>query len=237
MLLLEHLFMKNNILVCSTAVVIALLSSCVKQQPPPLYQEYEVDYEITDDTTTLSAVFKVGNEKGPYAKLVDNQRITANGIPSNTTLTFAVTYAVGWGFHGSPDIDLVFRKDDKTLNNSVKLSDAGNIAFSATNDTIIYRNKPLVIHWSGSPNQAEDKMYAALMSGPGVYLYGQNESLSVATQADSAVWNEDYMRSRLPGKYKIYLVRERTLPLVQADGSAGGKKIIRTTIYRWVEIR
>lgn len=228
---------KISLTIFSCIVMAALYSSCVKKEKLPLYQEYEVDYNITDDTTTVSAVFKVENEKGPYAKLVDNHRITVNGITSNATLAFAITYAVGWGFHSLADMDIVFRKDDKSLSNSVKLSDAGTIALSAADDTIVYRNKPLVIHWSGSPKQAEDQMYAALMSGEGVYPYGGNESLSVETQADSAVWSEDYMRSRNPGRYKVYLVRQRTLPLAQIDGSAGGKKIVRQTIYKWIEIR
>jgi len=209
----------------------AIWSSCTKKENISCYQQYEVDYQKTDNIITLSATLKIGNENGRLIRVSDARLMTVNGINSKTS-----SLPLTWDLYGTDDVNIVFRKFDRNFINSVKLSETGDIALSSSDDTVVYRDRPLVIHWTGSP-QGGDRMEAAIMSGDNVYPYGGTVSASVVVQADSAVWSKTWMNSLEPGKYKILLWRERTLPLAQNDGAADGKKMVKVTIYRWIEVR
>jgi hypothetical protein len=207
-------------------VLLVMLSACRKEdssQLPdntPIHQDYKVLFDKPENRTRAFATFRKNNAWGTRLQLTGGSGITFNGS-GYTTYTELDNYFYRWSTNGMSSVVFRFTKEGVgDLLNGISLSDTidvavpGGISVSIPNGAQVF--------WIGHPLQAGESVVAQLRQGS-----TSTSKVTVTTVgAQSVVIPSSVLSTLSPGTAELYLTRSRTLGIQQADGSAGGRRIV-----------
>lgn len=208
------------------SVPLLLFTSCRKEESSQLpeesaiYQDYKVVFDKPEGRTRAFATFRKGGPFGVRLELTGGSSIRFNG-QSWTTYAELDNYFYRWSTSSLQSVEFTFtRAGTGTFQNSIALVDTHDVAI-ASGGSISLANGAQVA-WVGRPLEQGERVSAQLKQG-------SSSSSTVTVQAagaQSVVFSAQQVSSLAPGMADLVLTRSRTLPLQQADGQAGGRRIV-----------
>lgn len=192
----------------------------------PTSQRYYVQYYKAADSTKMGA--NLMPEKQPangssFYEIPEHNTILANGQPgwlghSKITRQWAVT--------GLQDVEFTYSRREFRFVNHVRRSDIGDVDFDTTTPHSISLNDTTVFTCTASPLQAGEKLYMWFMKVNAPTAPESFAGIGQKVLDGSITLTPHDMQSVRPGTYKMYLKRERELPLQQPDHTASGHIVI-----------
>ena len=203
-----------------------LLAACAKEDSSdlapdvPIYQDYKVLFDKLEDRTRAFATFRRTSSLGTRLQLTGGSSIRFNG-QSHEVYTELDNYFYRWTENGMVDVSFEYTKAAQALFlNSIARADTHDIA--VPNGVVLSRVNGGQVFWTGRDLEAGEVVEAWLrQSGTN----GGRVSVNT-TGAGSVVFAADDVEDLSPGTADLYFSRTRTLPLQQADGSAGGRRVV-----------
>jgi hypothetical protein len=203
-----------------------LLASCAKEESDdlpvetPIYQDYKVLFDKPENRTRAYATFRKNSSLGVRLQLTGGSSITFNGN-SYTTYTELDNYFYRWAADGM--VDVVFRYTKEGVGqfvNTIARADTNDI--DVPNGVVISRTNGGQVYWWGIALEPGETVSAKLKQGSTT-----TSSVTVTTSgAESIQLPPSLMTNLAAGTADLYLTRTRTLGLQQADGGAGGRRIV-----------
>jgi hypothetical protein len=237
--------MKNSLIISAMIALAAgvqLTSGCKKQDllPAPIYQSYQVHYSITRNETRADAFFNYMNISGLRVTFPDQKVVRANG---DTSLDLKLTSGeqfFHWEIGGTPEVVFTLtRRDGSILTNKANRTMMGELELVM--DSVLYVSDTMRARWTGTPLSQTDyvaismnRVYdsVGLHSGTSGGFFGPDSE-------DGHLCTFDYNQTSKfhPGTYDVLLVKERTVPLQQRDGEAGGTMQVSISLVKRVVVK
>lgn len=203
-----------------------LFASCAKEESDdvpvetPIYQDYKVLFDKPENRTRAYATFRKNSSLGVRLQLTGGSSITFNGN-SYTTYTELDNYFYRWAADGM--VEVVFRYTKEGVGqfvNTIARADTNDI--DVPNGVAISRTNGGQVYWWGVGLEPGETVSAKLKQGSTT-----TSSVTVTTSgAESIQLPPSLMTNLAAGTADLYLTRTRTLGLQQADGGAGGRRIV-----------
>jgi hypothetical protein len=213
-----------------TAIALAALaitaSSCRKESSAdvapavPIYQDYKVTFDKPDNRTRAFATFRKHNSLGTRLELTGGSSITFNGN-SFTSYTELDNYFYRWSANGMASVAFRYIKEDAgEFQNSIALADTFDV--SIPSGIVLSTVNGGQVQWVGRQLEQGETLKAQLKQGS-----THSSTVTVSTTGAQVVLLPASMVSAMAaGAADLYLTRTRTLNLQQADGSAGGRRVV-----------
>lgn len=206
--------------------VLFLLPGCTKvdstdlKDDVPYHQSYTIIYSKTDNTTYVSAYFRVREAGGARVKLADGSSISVNGIKGSTSNPFDPTL-YSWQFTGIRDVTTTLNKNGRILTNQVFTSDIGHVAFPVTLATELSKSADYSFNWVGERLVAGEHLYLGV-SGRSIADTTLNASTEREVTGSAANITTADLQNIVPGTLTVTLRRDKGLALDANDGTASG---------------
>jgi hypothetical protein len=215
----------------------AALAACRKESSSdlspavPIYQDYKVIFDKPDNKTRAFATFRKHNSLGTRLELTGASTITFNGN-GYTSYTEIDNYFYRWSTSGLSGVTFRYVKEgDDEFQNGIALADTFDVsiplgvALSTVNGG--------QVQWVGRPLEQGETLKAQLKQGS-----SSSSTVTVNTAGAQVVQLPASMVSAMTvGTADLYLTRTRTLGLQQADGSAGGRRVVEVEARGTVAIQ
>ncbi len=203
-----------------------LMVSCAKQESDdlpvetPIYQDYKVLFDKPENRTRAYATFRKNSSLGVRLQLTGGSSVTFNGN-SYTTYTELDNYFYRWAADGMVDVAFRYTKEGVgQFMNTIARADTNDI--DVPPGVVISRVNGAQVYWWGIGLEPGETVSAKLKQGNTT-----TSSVTVTTSgAESIQLPPSLMTNLAAGTADLYLTRTRTLGLQQADGGAGGRRIV-----------
>lgn len=217
-------------LLCSCILISGFFTSCSEggseiDPSVPFYQNYGIEYNLTDNETHIGANFNKINAEGISLRLQKNG-ILFNG--KEPDFLGSGTYMYMMEENGIVPVTFTFtRVSDMVFVNEASVSDVNPIAIPDTLDSINYGLTSIA--WNGDPVGANEFVQVHLEYKGGVY-----DTNTSAQGAKNVLVNFEMSNDVTTGT--LYLSRVKTLPLQQSQSTAGGQIQVSYVVTKTVSI-
>lgn len=197
------------------------------ESPLPVIQRYMVTYYSAGDSANASV--SLLPMKQPYNgtsfhEITDDSTVLAQGLPGRAWYNYV---SRDWTFKGAPQIDFLFSRMDFKFANSVSRTDIGEVSFDTSTPSAISLADTTRFTCVATPRLADEKVHLWFMR---IHAPGDDMSSSgfgLELQDNTIELTPHKTQSARPGRYRMYFVRERTMPLQTADHNAGGTIVVQ----------
>ncbi|CAA0150878.1 Probable lipoprotein precursor [Tenacibaculum maritimum] len=118
----------------------------------PIYQDYGMTYNQTNNTTHVNATFRVKDENGVRLRLSKGASVLFNGESEDFFNTLS-DHFYHWKRKGAIDVEVKYKKNAKTsFTNTLSISRAPDIGFRNDFNSLSFENKNM-ISWNGEAIQ------------------------------------------------------------------------------------
>ncbi len=186
----------------------------------PIYQDLKVLYDKPDNRTRAYATFRKNSSLGVRLQLTGGSTVTFNN-ESHTTYTELDNYFYRWSEEGMVDGVFRFTKAGVgTFVNTIARADTNDI--NVPNGVVLSILNGGQVFWVGIALEPGETVSAKLRQGSTT-----TNSVDVSsTGTESIQLPVSLFANLVPGTADLYLTRTKTHGIQQADGSAGGRRII-----------
>lgn len=186
----------------------------------PIHQDLKVLFDKPENRTRAFATFRKHNSLGTRLELTGGSSVTFNGNPYSS-YTELDNYFYRWSTSGMAGVTFRYVKEAVAeFRNTIALSDTFDVSIPA--GVVLSTVNGGQVRWIGRPLEAGETLKAQLKQGGTL-----SSTVTVSTAGAQVVQLPASIVSTLsPGTADLYLTRTRTLGLQQADGGAGGRRVV-----------
>jgi len=188
----------------------------------PVFQDYYILYDRTDNITEAKATFRV---KGDRIRLSGNSSVSFNGEKKENTSLY------WWRGEGIQNVEVNFIKNPKeSFVNLFEANNALDIDFKDDFDELSLGNKNTV-GWKGEPLRKNETIRIELLQGTASFMLRSSNGPSTVEIEDLAAEGVS------KGEATIVMLRELTIDnLDHTDKKAGGRVTYATRVNKNITI-
>jgi len=199
----------------------------------PVFQDYHILYDRTNDTTEVRAIFREHHKEGRRIQLSGNSSVLFNGETWDEFYNIFFISFYQWKREGIQNVKVNYIKNPKeSFINSFETTNAPDLDFEDDFDELSLENKNTV-GWKGGPLEENETIGIELIQGgePRFRFLDQ-------TPAGSTLEIDLSMNGRLTeGEAKIRMLRGLTIDnLDHTDKKAGGRVTYTTIVEKNINI-
>ncbi|QZT38974.1 hypothetical protein K5X82_08765 [Halosquirtibacter xylanolyticus] len=232
--------MKNQ-LSCKVVLLLFMISAMVSCESidsmeldakSAIYQEYQVTYNKTRNTTKVDATFRERTSKGTRITLSGDSKVQFNDENEDSFSTIS-HYFYHWKRDKIMDVTVVFNKNPKTtFVNKFSQKNSADINFVDDFTTFNGRQKN-VIHWKGAAPKENEQVIVNIYQDKTFSMYATTEK-----GADKIEVEGLFSSGFKAGKVKVELIKKHSYSAInQSDKDAGGKVSYLTLVEKEVMIK
>ncbi|MCH2199814.1 MAG: hypothetical protein MK081_13630 [Flavobacteriales bacterium] len=210
------------------------LTACKKtdssdiQDEVPIYQDYYVRYDKTENVTVAKATFKTNGDNGDRLVLSGESSVECNDIVGeyNSNVT---NYFYRWEFENFIDCSFVYVKNTtSTYSNTLSFDQGVDISFPEETASFSL-GETASYEWEEGPLQAGESITFYLTQGlnSGSVIYDAEVGL------EGVPFGPSLMSSLVEGAATLHITRCKVIDGVdQDDMSAGGQRVIEVKLTK-----
>lgn len=198
----------------------------------PIYQDYYVTFDKTQNKTKVEATFRETGKDGTKLVLKGDANVRFNG-QSETKYTTLFHYFYTWETNGVKDVAVIYTKNSTTrFVNTFSLRSAPKVDFIDGFSTL-YLDQDISMGWKGSAIEPNEKLSVTITQK------GRNAYFNVSNVGATSIVINNLKNSGITRGPALINIKRRRIDrsLGQSDMGAGGEVTFDVSIDRGITIQ